>query len=106
MFYNLSEFWKVPYIYDLINDLVNVEENDTSLFKSEIAGGWICGIWFDQIFLEKDEKLYDLFQLFTVHLLLLSDRHFESCTSMSLSGHIPQKSQDYHLLYHTSLGSV
>lgn len=44
MFYNLSEFWKVPYIYDLINDLVNVEENDTSLFKSEIAGGWICGI--------------------------------------------------------------
>lgn len=51
MFYNLSEFWKVPYIYDLINDLVNVEENDTSLFKLEIAGGWICGIWFDQIFL-------------------------------------------------------
>lgn len=27
-------------------------------------------------YMEKDEKLYDLFQLFTVHLLLLSDRHF------------------------------
>jgi len=39
MFNDLSEFWKISHV----SDLLNVEENCTSSFKPEITGGWIRG---------------------------------------------------------------